>query len=182
MARPRTRTAKSYIRLQRRRNNLCRAEVAFGHSLFGPKGPLFHRLSRAALMRYEMPMTQSSDPNSVEVNISTGRGMEIEWKDGHRSAYSFPYLRDACPCAACAEIRRQQGRLPGQARKLKLEELGNPRPIVKLLRAEPVKKYALRLIWNDGHEEGDYSWEYLRDICPCGSCDSKRAAEATGAH
>jgi len=24
--------------------------------------------------------------------------MEIEWKDGHRSVYTFAFLRDACPC------------------------------------------------------------------------------------
>ena len=41
----------------------------------------------------------STDPKSVKVNLTTGTGMEIEWRDGHRSSYSFPFLRDACPCA-----------------------------------------------------------------------------------
>jgi DUF971 family protein len=45
----------------------------------------------------------SADPKSVKVNVTTGTGMDIEWKDGHRSSYSFAYLRDACPCALCDE-------------------------------------------------------------------------------
>jgi len=36
--------------------------------------------------------------------------MEIEWQDGHRSSYTFPFLRDACPCALCEEERGQAGR------------------------------------------------------------------------
>ncbi len=30
----------------------------------------------------------------------------------------------------------------------------------------PVGKYALRFKWNDGHESGIYSWEYLRQSLP----------------
>ena len=41
--------------------------------------------------------TSTSDPKSVKVNLSTGTGMDIEWKDGHTSHYDFVYLRDACP-------------------------------------------------------------------------------------
>ena len=29
----------------------------------------------------------------------------------------------------------------------------------------PVGKYALRFKWNDGHEAGLYSWDYLRNVC-----------------
>jgi len=45
------------------------------------------------------------DPKSVVVNLTTGTGVEIEWKDGHRSSYSFQFLRDACPCALCDDER-----------------------------------------------------------------------------
>ena len=36
-----------------------------------------------------------------------------------------------------------------------------PRPV----EVEPVGKYALRFKWNDGHESGIYSWDYLRNVC-----------------
>src|SRR5271165_3098636 len=39
-----------------------------------------------------------NDPKSVLIHLTTGTGMEIEWKDGHRSVYTFAFLRDACPC------------------------------------------------------------------------------------
>ena len=47
----------------------------------------------------------SADPKSVKVNLTTGTGVDIEWKDGHQSHYPFPFLRDACPCALCDEER-----------------------------------------------------------------------------
>ena len=56
----------------------------------------------------------SADPKSVKVNLTTGTGMDIEWKDGHRSHYSFTFLRDACPCAMCNEERQKSDREPGE--------------------------------------------------------------------
>jgi DUF971 family protein len=32
-----------------------------------------------------------------------------------------------------------------------------------------VGKYAVRFKWNDGHEAGLYSWDYLRNVCEAGS-------------
>jgi DUF971 family protein len=33
---------------------------------------------------------------------------------------------------------------------------------------ERVGNYALQLTWKDGHNYGIYTWELLRDMCPCG--------------
>ena len=77
--------------------------------------------SRAILEVKERSSTQFmdvvADPKSVKVNVTTGTGVEIEWKDGHQSAYSFPFLRDACPCALCNEEREKDGRHPGDPLK-----------------------------------------------------------------
>ena len=54
------------------------------------------------------------DPKSVKVHLSSGEGVDIEWKDGHASHYSFAFLRDACPCALCDDERGKSGREPGQ--------------------------------------------------------------------
>jgi DUF971 family protein len=40
--------------------------------------------------------------------------------------------------------------------------------------AEPVGKYAIKFHWNDGHELGIYSWQFLRDWCPCEECKAAR--------
>jgi len=42
-----------------------------------------------------------NDPKSVKIDVTGGTGVEIVWKDLHRSSYTFPFLRDACPCALC---------------------------------------------------------------------------------
>jgi DUF971 family protein len=116
----------------------------------------------------------ATDPRAVKVNLSTGTGMEIEWQDGHRSEYSFPYLRDACPCALCEEERSKSGRKPGAPPKLAPGALPMFKPAAKPNSAEPVGKYAIKFNWNDGHELGIYSWAFLREWCPCERCKAAR--------
>lgn len=125
-------------------------------------------------------MAPVADPKSVKVNITTGTGVEIEWKDGHRSAYTFPFLRDACPCALCDEERAKSGRKPGDAPKLAAGALPMFKASAKPNGAEPVGKYAIKFNWNDGHELGIYSWQFLRDVCPCQECKVVITAEKAG--
>jgi DUF971 family protein len=112
----------------------------------------------------------SADPKSVKVQLQAGTGVEIEWKDGHVSKYSFAFLRDACPCALCDEERTKLGRKPGEQVRSQPGELPMYKPAVKALSAEGVGKYAIKFQWNDGHELGIYSWPWLRQICPCAEC------------
>jgi DUF971 family protein len=113
-------------------------------------------------------------PLKVRVKKSEGTGVEIDWRDGHQSAWNFRWLRDACPCATCHEEREQAGREPGEpkpkAKALLAMYEDPPRPV----EVTPVGKYALRFKWNDGHEAGLYSWDYLRRVCLCSICKSQR--------
>src|SRR5438874_7370657 len=84
------------------------------------------------------------DPKSVKVHLTSGIGVEIEWKDGHLSQYTFPFLRDACPCALCDEERSKTGREPGAPPQPKSGELPMFKPTAKPVSAEPVGKYALK--------------------------------------
>ena len=102
--------------------------------------------------------------------------MEIEWKDGHRSTYTFAFLRDACPCALCEEERTKTNRNPGDPPSLAPGALPMFKPAAKPLSAEGVGKYAIKFNWNDGHELGIYSWAFLRDVCPCAECKAERNA------
>jgi len=115
-----------------------------------------------------------NDPKSVVIHLTTGTGMEIEWKDGHRSVYTFAYLRDACPCALCGDERSKSGRRAGEAAKLAPGALPMFKPAVKALSAEAVGKYALKFSFNDNHDLGIYSWFYLREYCPCAECVAAR--------
>ncbi len=109
-------------------------------------------------------------PEKVRVLMTEGKGLEIDWKDGHRSAWSFAWLRAACPCATCIEEREMEGRRPGQQRPRPAELLPMYTPPPKPASAHPVGRYALQFNWLDGHSSGIYSWEYLRKNCQCGEC------------
>lgn len=123
-------------------------------------------------MAAESPQAQrsTSDLKRVNVNITSGAGMDILWTDGHQSHYSFQFLRDACPCALCDEERRNSDRRPGEPPHSGPGELPMFRPATKAIKAEPVGRYAIRFDWSDGHLHGIYSWDYLREICQCEQC------------
>jgi DUF971 family protein len=116
-----------------------------------------------------------NDPKSVKIDLTGGSGVEIVWKDGHRSDYSFVFLRDACPCALCDDERDKANREPGEPPALAPGSLPMFKAKARPTHAEPVGRYAIRFVWNDGHELGIYSWPFLREHCPCDVC---RAAPA----
>jgi DUF971 family protein len=118
----------------------------------------------------------STDPQSVRINKSTGTGVEIDWKDGHKSSYKFQYLRDCCPCATCDDEREKSGAEFGQPPAQKAGALPMYRDPARPAEVERVGNYAVSFVWNDGHRAGIYSWEFLRAICPCADCAAARAA------
>lgn len=118
-------------------------------------------------------------PQKVRVLLSEGRGLEIDWQDGHRSAWSFAWLREACPCATCLEERKSEGRKPGQPRAKGAEILPLYKAPARPASAHAVGRYAIQFNWEDGHSGGIYSWEYLRRHCQCREC-TFAAAETTG--
>lgn len=136
--------------------------------------PLPDIRSRVSDLRRALPCDTKfmavPDPKSVKVNLTTGTGVDIDWKDGHLSHYPFKFLRDACPCALCDDERAKSGREPGEKPKGKPGELPMFKEVAKPLSAEGVGKYAIKFSWNDGHDLGIYSWEFLRKICPCEEC------------
>ena len=109
-------------------------------------------------------------PKKVRVQKTHGTGVEIDWKDGHQSVWTFAWLRNACPCATCHEDREKTGRLPGVAKAKEQSLLTMYEAPVRPLEVTPVGKYALKFKWSDGHERGIYSWVYLRRMCQCGTC------------
>jgi DUF971 family protein len=119
-------------------------------------------------------------PEKVRVLLSEGKGMEIDWVDGHRSAWSFAWLRQACPCATCVEERKLEGRKPGQPKTRPTALLPLYTPPAKPASAHAVGRYAIQFNWQDGHSGGIYSWDYLRRACQCREC-AFAAAEPAGA-
>jgi len=95
--------------------------------------------------------------------------VEIVWNDGHCSAYPNRYLRENCPCAACRE---------GQPRRL-LPVLGNPGELYPV-QIGVVGRYAISIQWSDQHDTGIYSYDTLRQLCPCERCHGRTPGESTG--
>lgn len=110
------------------------------------------------------------EPLHIRVLKTEGTGVEIDWKDGHRSQWTFPWLRDACPCATCVEEREAEGREPGQPKPQPKNLLPLFKPALRPQNVHPVGRYAISFDWNDGHISGIYSWHYLRSICACAEC------------
>jgi DUF971 family protein len=115
-----------------------------------------------------MTIQLKADPEHIA--ISKSKGIEIDWKDGHHSSYGNDYLRDWCPCASCTgshgtEPRAKISEAPAAANPFQIYKAK-----IKMNGIEPVGSYALRIEWNDGHKTGIYSFDHLRDICPCGEC------------
>jgi DUF971 family protein len=113
-------------------------------------------------------------PAKVRVKKTEGTGMEIDWRDGHSSAWTFAWLRNACPCATCHEEREASGRPPGEPKPKPQTLLVMYEAPVRPVEVSSVGKYALRFKWSDGHESGIYSWEYLRRVCQCAACTAKK--------
>jgi DUF971 family protein len=110
------------------------------------------------------------DPRHVRVNQTDGTGVQIEWKDGHASHWTFAWLRAACPCATCVEAREAEGRAPGEQPPLPQTAFPIFKPAVRPNKVNAVGRYAISFDWNDGHTSGIYSWHYLRSVCNCDAC------------
>ena len=91
--------------------------------------------------------------NQTEITLhKQSRQLEIAFDDGARYHLPFEFLRVHSPSA---EVR---GHGVGQ------ETLQVGKQNVNLLSLEPVGSYALKLIFDDGHDSGLYTWEYLHDL------------------
>jgi len=117
------------------------------------------------------PPDPRKKPTSVKVHVSSGSGIDITWADGHSSHFEFSYLRDECPCATCNDERGKKEAFkslaPGMAPSAVLP-MFKPKP--RAQSATQVGNYAIQIGFTDGHSTGIYSYDYLREICPCEEC------------
>ncbi len=113
-----------------------------------------------------MSTAQQLAPKTIKL-AAGNNNLSIQWSDGHVSAYAYRYLRDKCPCATCTD------RAHPPAPALTPLPLLGAKPL-KPDRAELVGRYAVQIHWNDGHSSGIYSFEYLRELCPCAECAARR--------
>jgi len=115
-----------------------------------------------------LPLDIRKKPVDVKVHVSSGAGVDITWSDAHTSHYAFAYLRKHCPCATCREERDQRREI--DVNRVGLIPLPMFKPQIIARAASTVGSYAIQIEFTDGHSTGIYSFDYLREICPCGVC------------
>ena len=122
---------------------------------------------------FKVSQIPTTDP--VDISVSPARReMRIVWQDRHESVYPFDLLRRECPCALCNDQRSKASASVGPS----LTVLSGPvlkAGEVQVKEASPVGRYAINFVWSDGHDSGIYSFDYLRSLCPCSSCQKDRA-------
>lgn len=90
-------------------------------------------------------------PTEIRLNKQS-RTFEITFDDGAHFTMPYEYLRVQTPSAEA------RGHGVGQ------EKLQTGKRNVGLLNVEPVGTYALKLVFDDGHDSGLYTWEYLYEL------------------
>jgi len=92
-------------------------------------------------------------PTPTEIRLhQKSRVLEIAFDDGRSFRLPYEYLRVFSPSA---EVR---GHGPGQ------EVLQTGKQDVQVTHIEPIGHYAIRLVFDDGHDSGLYSWKYLYEL------------------
>ena len=93
----------------------------------------------------------SATPTEIRLR-NKSRLLSVSFDDGESFDFSFEYLRVHSPSA---EV---MGHGPGQ------EILQTGKEDVLITAVEPVGHYAVRLVFDDGHDSGLYRWEYLHEL------------------
>jgi DUF971 family protein len=111
-------------------------------------------------------MTKTLPPERVRFGDDAKTLLAVDWRDGHVSTYPLAYLRGWCPCAGCQGHGAVHSfHAGGAARLTSLRQVG---------------AYALGLAFEDGHHDGIYTWERLREMCPCPACGGPLAGTPDG--
>ena len=98
-------------------------------------------------------MTDTHTVAPLDIRLrKRSRVVEITFADGARYALDFEYLRTQSPSA---EV---QGHGLGQ------DVLQIAKENVGVTAIEPVGRYAVKSVFDDGHDSGLYTWAYLRQL------------------
>jgi DUF971 family protein len=94
-----------------------------------------------------------SDPIATEIRLRRAtRVLEVSFADGSRFELPFEYLRVHSPSAEVKGHGAGEGVLV-----VGKENVG-------ITAIEPVGQYAVKLVFDDGHDTGLYTWSYLHEL------------------
>ena len=90
-----------------------------------------------------------------KIKVEDKKILYILWEDDSETRTPLVKLRKNCPCANC--VTDTQKNPPNYIPLLSTAQL-------TLKDIKVVGAYAIQLIWQDGHNEGIYSFEFLKNI------------------
>jgi len=90
-------------------------------------------------------------PEEIRLDLNSST-LELRFDDGKEFKLGAEYLR---VCSPSAEVRGHGGEQP--------KAVGGKRN-VKIIDMKEIGNYAVRLIFDDGHDTGLYSWDYLYEL------------------
>ncbi|HWY16813.1 MAG TPA: DUF971 domain-containing protein [Rhizomicrobium sp.] len=98
-------------------------------------------------------MNGKAAPWPTELRVDPGRTtLTVTFDSGEHFALPAEYLRVESPSAEVQGHSAAQKQLVPGKRRVRIESL------------EPVGNYATRIIFDDGHDTGLYSWDYLHEL------------------
>jgi len=98
-----------------------------------------------------MTGTPAAWPTELRVDRERST-LTVTFDSGERFLLSAEYLRVESPSAEVQGHSAAQRQIVPGKRRVKIETL------------EPVGNYATRIRFDDGHDTGLYSWDYLREL------------------
>lgn len=100
-----------------------------------------------------MATEPTTTPTPIEIRLMRAeKRLDLEFDDGARFSLPAEYLRVESPSA---EV---QGHSPAERKTVP------GRRHVGIMGVEPVGHYAVRLLFDDLHDTGIYSWDYLHRL------------------
>lgn len=98
-------------------------------------------------------MHQDDQPKPLDIRLlQKSKVLEIDFDDGSHFSLPCEYLRVYSPSA---EVR-------GHSPEQKVLQYGKKH--VNIIGIDPVGNYGVKLIFDDGHQTGIYTWETLYDL------------------
>ena len=101
-----------------------------------------------------MAGTESKSPIPTRIVVhQRSRVLELEFEDGSAHKLSFEFLRVHSPSAEVKGHAAGEGVLVTGKEAVTIESI------------EPVGRYAVRIVFDDGHNTGLYTWALLYELC-----------------
>lgn len=106
-------------------------------------------------------------PRDLKIDNDNGV-MTISWTDGSATRHLISELRKKCPCATCRAEREQLSKQKGPIIRI-IKTEGPTVQQAQIIDYAPMGRYALAFTFNDGHNTGIYTYDFLREMSTAAS-------------